>query len=318
MNLRYRPLGRTGVLVSELVLGTVDFGPRGSLDAASCREIVDCALDRGINMIDTADIYSQGVSEEMVGRALEGRRGQVLIATKAHGRTGSGVNDRGSSRLHLMQAVEASLRRLRTDWIDLYQLHLPDDATPLEETLHALDDLVRQGKVRYVGTSNFPAWQLVEALWVSDRHHLVRIASEQPRYSLLDRRIEREILPACRHHGIAILPWGPLAGGDLTGKYRLGAPLPPDSRRARHGQDPSSPAWLRRLQVVESLLELATEAELPLAQFALLWLLQQDGVTAPIVGARSVRQLEESLYALDRRLPDGLARKAGDLTAEFA
>lgn len=316
--MRYRPFGRTGVQVSEVALGSLSFGPRGNPDRNACTAIIHRALDAGINLVDTADIYSGGVAEEIVGQALKGRRTDVLIATKVHGRTGDGPNERGSSRLHILQAVEASLRRLQTDWIDLYQLHLPDPATPVDETMRALDDLVRQGKVRYVGTSNFAGWQLAEALWASDRLHTVPIVSEQPEYNLLARRVEREILPACRAFGLAVLPWAPLRRGLLTGKYRAGDALPPGSRYARQHEDARAEAWHRQVAVVEQLRPLAQAADLTLGQFALLWVLRQDGVTSPVIGPRTMAHLEENLTALDRILPDELAARAGMLTAQFA
>ncbi len=315
--MRYRPLGRTGVMVSEISLGSVNFGPRGNPDAAECMAMVHRALDAGINLLDTADIYSAGVAEEILGQALRGRRDSVLIATKVHGRTGSGPNDRGSSRLHILRAVEASLRRLQTDWIDLYQLHLPDGDTPIEETLRALDDLQRQGKVRYAGTSNFAAWQLVEALWAGDRHGLVPIASEQPEYSLLARRIECEVLPACRRFGLAVLPWSPLKGGELGGQYRLGEPLPDGSRRARNGTDPASEGWRNRMRAVDELRILAADAGLPLSQFSLLWVMRQDGITCPIVGPRNMEQLKDCLAVADQELAEEFDRRARDLTAAF-
>lgn len=316
--MHYNLLGRTGVHVGELSLGSVSFGPRGNPDADACVAMIHRALDAGVNLVDTADIYSAGVSEEIVGRALRGRRDDVLLATKVHGRTGEGPNQRGSSRLHIMQAVEASLRRLGTDWIDLYQLHLPDADTPIEETLRALDDLVRQGKVRYVGTSNFASWQLVFALWASQRDHLVQVVSEQPPYSLLDRHIEREILPACRAFDIALLPWGPLHGGDLSGKYTVGQPLPPGSRRARESADVDSSAWQARMRAVDELRPLAREAELTLSQFALVWVMRREGVTSPIIGPRTMEQLEDNLGALDRDVPQELLDRATELTAPFA
>lgn len=316
--MQYKPLGRTGVQIGEISLGSVSFGPRGNPDVEACVRIVHRALDAGMNLVDTADIYSAGVSEQIVGRALKDRRSSVLVATKFCGRTGDGPNDRGNSRLHIMQAVEASLRRLQTDWIDLYQLHLPDRDTPIEETLRALDDLVRQGKVRYIGTSNFAGYELVAALWASDRGKLVSIASEQPPYSLLDRRIEREILPACRAFGIGVLPWGPLRGGELTGKYSLGRALPQDTRRARQNQDTTAADWQDRMRAVDELRPLALAAELSLSQFALQWVMRQPGVTSPIIGPRTMDQLEDNLGALQKDVPAELLARAAEITARFA
>lgn len=317
MELRHNLLGRTGVRVSELSLGTVSFGPRGNSDVDACVAIIHRALDAGINLVDTADVYSAGVSEEIVGRALKGRRGGVVLASKVHGRMGEGPNQRGSSRLHIIAAVEASLRRLGTDWIDLYQLHLPDADTPIEETLSALSDLVRQGKVRYVGTSNFAGFQLVSALWAAQRAHLVPVVSEQPSYSLLDRHIEREILPACREFGIALLPWGPLHGGELSGKYTLREPLPQGSRRARQNTDVESAGWRDRMQAVDELRPLAREAELSLSQFSLAWVARREGVTSPIIGPRTMEQLEDNLGAVERALPQELMDRATGITARF-
>lgn len=315
--MHYRPLGRTGVRVSALSLGSLSFGPRGNEDRTACTAIIHRALDAGINLIDTADIYSGGSAEEIVGAALKGRRRDVLLATKVHGRTGDGPNDRGSSRLHIVQAVEDSLRRLQVEWIDLYQLHLPDPDTAIDETLRAMDHLVQQGKVRYIGTSNFAGWQLASALWSSERHHLAPIVSEQPEYSLLQRHIEREILPACRAFGLAVLPWGTSRRGLLTGKYPVDGPLPPGSRYARQNQDTQVAAWRTRVSVVQQLRPLAAEAGLTLGQFALLWVMQQDGVTSPIIGPRTIEQLDENLSVLDLALPEELSAQATELTSQF-
>lgn len=295
----------------------MNFGPRGNPDRAECTAIVHRALTAGINLVDTADIYSVGIAEEIVGTALKGCRDDVLIATKVHGRTGAGPNDLGSSRLHILRAVEASLKRLGTDRIDLYQLHLPDADTPIEETLRALDDLVRQGKVLYIGTSNFAGWQLATALWTSERHRLVPIASEQPEYSLLERHIEREILPACKKFGLAVLPWSPLKGGELSGQYRRGEPAPEGSRHARRGTDTSAADWNARMATVEQLRQLAAQAGMSLSQFALLWVMRQEGITSPILGPRTLDQLEDSLQVLGRELPEELAQRAQSLTAQY-
>ena len=228
----YRLLGRAGVKVSPLCLGSMNFG--AAADEAQSTRVIHAALDAGINFIDTADIYSKGRSEEVIGKALAGKRDGVVLATKVWGRMGTGPNDAGTSRLHIMQAVEASLKRLQTDHIDLYQLHRPDTETPMDEKLSALTDLVRQGKVRYIGTSNYPAWQLCESLWVSDVNRFERFVSEQPQYSILSRAVENEVLDFCRQHGFAVIPWSPLAGGRLTGKYRKDRPAPADSVSYTH------------------------------------------------------------------------------------
>ncbi len=242
--MEHRQLGGSGLMVPVLSLGTATFGGGndffrhwGSTDVEGATRLVDICLEHGVSLFDTADVYSAGLSEEILGKAVAGRRDQVLLATKGTFRTAPGPNGRGSARHRLIGACEASLRRLGTDYIDLYQLHGFDAVTPVEETLRALDDLIRAGKVRYVGTSTYAAWQLVEALWVAKELGLNRFVCEQPPYNLLDRRVERELMPMARAHGVGVIPWSPLAGGLLTGKYRRGAPLPADSRLA----DPASP-----------------------------------------------------------------------------
>ena len=226
----YRPLGRTGIRVSTLGLGTMVLGAWGNTDHAACRRIIHRALDAGINLVDTADVYAHGESEEIVGEALQGRRDDVVLATKFHGGMGSDPNERGNSRRWISRAVEGSLRRLGTDHIDLYQIHRPDPDTAIEETIDALTDLVRAGKIRAWGTSTFPAGELVEACWAADRRGVAHPHSEQPPYSILARGIERDVLPVCARHGIGVLVWSPLSGGWLTGKYRRDAPMPSGSR----------------------------------------------------------------------------------------
>lgn len=319
--MEYRRLGRTGLKVSELCLGTMTFG--GQADEETSGRIIHRALDAGVNFIDTADIYpmggtveTAGRTEEIVGRALRGRRDGVVLATKVRGATGPGPNDQGLSRRHIMQAVEASLRRLGTDYIDLYQVHWPDVETPLEETLRALDDLVRQGKVRYVGCSNFEAWRLCKALWISDKYGLARFDSLQPRYNLLDRRVEREHLALCQEEGLGVIPYSPLGGGLLTGKYRPGQEPPPGTRgavSARFGR------WLTEgnLRAVAAVQELAQARGVTAAQFALAWLLSRPAVTAPIIGVTREEQLDELLGAVGLRLtPEELA--AADRLADAA
>ena len=300
--MNYVNFGRTGVQVSPLTLGCMMFGAKTGLDE-SCR-IIDRALDAGLNFIDTADVYSRGVSEEFTGEALKrnGRRDHVFLATKAHGvMDDSDPNMRGNTRRHLIAACEASLRRLQTDHIDLYQIHRPQPDVPIDETLRALDDLVRAGKVRYLGTSTFAAWQVVESLWCAKELHLNRFVSEQPPYNLLDRRIERELLPACRTYGLATLPWSPLAGGLLTGKYRAGQPIPAGSRFADKDNSPfNARRWTdASLTLIERLVPLAAAKAVTLSQFALAWVLHQPGVTSAIVGPRTLDQLEDNLRALD-------------------
>ena len=307
--MEYRTLGSAGVKVSPLCLGCMNFG--GATSEEDSIRIIHAALDAGINFLDTANVYNKGVSEEFVGKALQGKRDQVFLATKVHGTMGPGPNDSGNSRYHIFQQVEASLKRLKTDRIDLYQLHRPDSATPMEEQLGALTDLVRQGKVRYLGTSTFPAWQLCEAMWISDRKNLERFVCEQPPYSILSRKIEADVLPFCRKYGFAVIPWSPLAGGWLSGKYRKGQKPPEGSRGARRGweTDPDSPSEETRLRVdaVEKLVAVADQAGIPLSQFALAWNLANPIVTAPIIGPRTMEQLQDNLKAIDVSLgPDTL------------
>lgn len=304
--MEYRPLGRTGVRVSPLCLGAMMFGGRTSPSDAA--DIIDRALDSGINFIDTANVYAQGRSEEAVGAALarNGRRNDVILATKVHGRIGEGPNAMGNSRRHIIEQCHASLRRLGTDWIDLYQIHRPQPDIPIDETLRALDDLVRFGKVRYIGTSTFAAWQLVESLWVSKEYGLERFVCEQPPYNLLDRRIERELLPMARTYGFAIIPWSPLAGGLLTGKYTRNAPPPPDSRYANLD---ANPMYRRRMNnaiwdVIEPLEALARDKGTTISRLALAWCMHQSGVTSPIIGPRTKEQLEDNLAALDVAITD--------------
>ncbi len=234
--MEYRSLGRTGVMVSPLCLGAMNFG--GPTDEAASIQIINRALDGGINFIDTANVYNAGESERIVGKALKenGKRDQVVLATKANGAMGPGPNDRNITRYHIMKACDDSLRRLQTDHIDLYQMHRPSFTIPQDETLRALDDLVRQGKVRYIGSSTHPAWMLMEALATSERYGLNRYVTEQPPYNLLDRRIENELVPLCQRYGVGIIPWSPLAGGVLAGRYRPGEQAPADSRMARSGK----------------------------------------------------------------------------------
>jgi aryl-alcohol dehydrogenase-like predicted oxidoreductase len=317
--MEYRPLGRTGVQVSALCLGCMNFG--GRADAATAGAIIARALDAGINFIDTADVYGhdptnfevgRGRSEEIVGRALrEGRRrAQVILATKAHFPMADDPNARGNSRRHLIAACEASLRRLRTDYIDLYQLHHPSNEVPIDETLRALDDLVRAGKVRYIGASAFAAWQLVESLWAAKEHGLNRFVSEQPPYHLLDRRAERELLPMARTYGLAVLPWSPTAGGFLAGRYRRGRPIPEGARLERFWRS-AAEAQLSdaAFDVLDVVLALSAEQGCTPAQLALAWCAQQPGVTCPIIGPRTLEQLDDALGALAVRLSDeGRAR----------
>ena len=300
--MHYVPFGRTGVKVSPLTLGCMMFG--GKTSAEDSARIIDRALDAGINFLDTANVYNEGRSEEVTGAALKrnGKRARVFLATKVHrSMDDSDPNAGGLSRRHIVAECEASLRRLQTDHVDLYQLHRQQTDTAIDETLRALDDLVRAGKVRYFGTSTWAAWQITEALWCSDRHHLHRVVCEQPPYNLLDRRIERELLPMCRTYGIATIPWSPLAGGLLSGKYRAGAAPATGTRYANTRENPLlAKRWTdASLAVVEKLLPLAAAKGVPLSQFALAWAMHQPGITSPIVGPRTLEQLEDNLGALE-------------------
>ena len=302
----YRKLGRTGLKVSELGLGTMQFG--WTADEATAFAVMDVFVAAGGNFIDTADVYSRwaagnpgGVSEEIIGRWMKarGNRGQMVLATKARGQMWDGPNGEGLSRAHLMRACEDSLRRLGADHIDLYQTHWVDEETPIEETLRALDDLVRAGKVRYIGCSNISAWRLAKALWASDRLNLARYDSLQPHYNLAHRaEFERELRPLCQDEGIGVIPYSPLAGGFLTGKYRRDAV--PTSARADGIQKRYFDE--RGFAILHALEATAKTRELTIAQTALAWLLSQPVITAPIVGANSVEQLDESLAAAGVRL----------------
>ena len=295
----HRNLGRTGVKVSSICLGAMMFGGRTAPEDSYA--IVEMAIDQGINFIDTANRYSLGRSEEVVGEAIKrrGRRDSLILATKVHGQMDAeDPNTQGNSRRHIIQQCEASLRRLQTDWIDLYQIHRPQSDIPIDETLRAMDDLIRDGKVRYIGSSTFGAWQLVESVYVAKQLGLNRFICEQPPYNLLDRRIERELLPMAQTYGFAIIPWSPLGGGLLTGKYQRGQPLPEGARFSDQGR----PGASRRLNdrvydVVEGLQPLAREKGCTLSQFALAWVMQQPGVTSAIIGPRTMEQFDDNIGA---------------------
>jgi aryl-alcohol dehydrogenase-like predicted oxidoreductase len=307
--MEYRNLGKTGVKVSPLCMGTMQFG--WSVDEAKSHRILSHSFEAGLNFIDTADIYSSwvsgnpgGVSEEIIGRwRLQAKipRDRVVIATKVRGRMGEGPNDEGLSRVHLLNAVEASLRRLQTDYIDLYQLHWPDDETQIEETLHALDELVKQGKVRYLGVSNFKAWEVMRALWSSDSLNLACIDVVQPHYNLIERaEFERELRAVCATYRLGVIPYSPLAGGFLTGKYRRDQPLP-DSRRAEGRKALFNE---RNFILLDKMDGIAKAHRATASQIALAWLLADTLISSLIVGATSVEQLEENLGALDLHLED--------------
>ena len=297
-------MGSTVIRVSELCLGTMTFGREA--DEPTSRKLVDRFLETGGNFVDTADVYAEGESEEITGRALQGRRDEVVLATKVRFPTGEGINDYGASRRHIRMGVEASLRRLGTDWIDLYQIHCWDAHTPLEETLSTLDDLVHEGKVRYAGASNYTAWQLAKSIGLATHRGWVGFASLQPEYSLITRDIERELLPLCREEGLAVLPWSPLAGGVLTGKYREGEDFPEGTR----GGDTEEPITFtyrlheRAWGIVEAVRKVAGETGKTPSQVALNWVVHRPGVTAPIIGARTMDQLEDNLGSVGWQLEE--------------
>src|SRR5215213_1956095 len=313
--MEYRRLGRTGLMVSELCLGTMTFGRE--LDEEGSEGITARFLEAGGNFVDTADVYEHGACEEIVGHAIkDARRDELVLATKVRFPMGDGPNDVGLSRKHILSGCEAILRRLGTDYIELYQVHMWDAATPLEETLSALTDLVRAGKVRYIGASNFTGWQLVKAVYVSE---LERFVSLQPQYSLVERNVEREVLPACREAGVGVIPWGPLGGGFLSGKYRRGQE-PPDDSRIAEAPDEFEEAWVRRnvernWRTLEVVGEISEETGKSYAQISLNWLLRQEGVTAPIIGARRLDQLEDNLGAAGWELDEEPVRRLSEASA---
>ena len=304
----YRTLGRSGIQVSVLGLGTMVLGPWGDDDAGSAIRTVHAALDAGINLIDCADIYGHGVSEELVGRALRGRRDDVVLATKFSSPMGDGPNQRGGSRRWIERALDASLRRLGTDHVDIYYDHRPDPHTDIDETLGALSDLVRRGKVRAIGTSTFPAEQLVDAAWVAERRGHVRVTVEQPPYSLLARGIERSVLPTCERLGMSAVTWAPLNGGWLTGKYTAGGAAPAGSRAATHGDhfDYDGPAAAAKAAAVEALTKLAADAGITLPQLAVAFTLAHRRVASALLGPRRADQLTSLLPAATVRLDDDL------------
>ena len=308
--MEYRSLGRTGVRVSTHCLGAMMFGSWGNTDVDEGVGMIHRAIDAGVNFIDTADVYSAGESEEIVGRALKGRRDEVVLATKVHGAMGRGMNERGNSRLWIMREVENSLRRLGTDHIDLYQIHRPDPSVDIEETLGALTDLVRQGKVRFIGSSTFPSFQMVEAQWVAERRGLERFVCEQPPYSVFTRHIERGVLPVARRYGMGVIVWSPLAGGWLAGRYRKGEEPPADSRAVRYRRrgrlhdrfDVSRPEVRRKQEIVEQLATVADKAGISLTHLAIAFTLAHPGVTSAIIGPRTPEQLDDLLAGADVRL----------------
>ncbi len=311
-----RTLGRTGVQVSPLCLGAMMFGGWGEPDHDASVRVIHRALDAGINFIDTADVYSRGESEEIVGEALAGgRRENVVLATKFHGTMGEDPNEAGNSRRWVMREVEASLKRLQTDWIDLYQVHRWDPWTDHEETLGALSDLVSAGKVRYVGSSTYPAAQVVKAQWVARERGYTRFVCEQPPYSILARGIEADVLPTCREFGMGVIPWSPLGGGWLSGRWRKGAEDLTSRRAARLPQryDLSIPANQAKLDAADALAQLADESGISLIHMALAFVIRHPAVTAAIIGPRTMEQLEGQLGATDVELDDAILDRIDEI-----
>ena len=307
--MHYRTLGRTGIKVSPYALGAMMFGAIGNPDHDDSIRIIHKALDAGINFIDTADAYSRGESEEIVGEALKGRRDQVVLATKVHLPMGDDPNQRGNSRRWIMTEAENSLRRLQTDYIDLYQIHRPDPDTDIEETLSALSDLIHAGKVRVIGSSAMPASDIVEAQWVAGRRGLERFRTEQPSYSILNRGIEAEVLPVAQRYGMGTLVWSPMAGGLLTGRYRKGEQA--STHRAGFGFRHLSDE--RRLDAVEQIIPLAEKAGLPMTHLAMAFAIAHPGVTSAIIGPRTMDQLDDLLASVDVTLTDEILDRIDEI-----
>lgn len=294
----HQNLGRSGVKISRLTLGTMMFG--GPTSEADSIRIIHQAIDRGINSLDTANIYNAGESEVVVGKAIADRRSEVILATKGRGPMGAGPNDAGASRVHLMRALDDSLKRLGTDYVDIYYQHTPDYGTPIEETLRALDDMVRSGRVRYIACSNFRAWRLCEALWTSDRLNLNRFACVQPLYNIVNRDIEVELLPLCQEHGIGVITYSPLARGILTGKYRPGEPVPDGSRASRNDKRMQQAEWRDvSLEISQKLTAYCSERGVNPSQFALAWCMANPIVTSVIIGPRTQEQFDDNLGCFD-------------------
>jgi len=315
----YRTLGRTGIKVSNYCLGAMMFGAWGNPDHKDCESIIDAALDGGVNFVDTADVYSAGESEEIVGKALKGKRDGVVLATKVHGNMGADRNQRGNSRRWITSEVENSLRRLQTEWIDLYQIHRPDPSCDIDETLGALTDLVRQGKVRSIGSSTFPAEEIVEAQWVAEKRGRERFVCEQPPYSIFSRSVESSVLPTCQRYDMGVIAWSPLNRGWLTGKYRRGEPVPEGSRATRGRMpeqfDQTLPSNQRKLDLVEDLLKLSTDAGCSLTHMAMAFVVQHPAVTSAIIGPRTMDQLTDLLAGQDVKLDDSILDRIDELCA---
>jgi aryl-alcohol dehydrogenase-like predicted oxidoreductase len=310
--MHYRTLGKTGIKVSPYCLGAMMFGAGGNADHDDSIRIIHKALDAGINFIDTADGYSRGESEEIVGKALKGRRENVVLATKAHLPMGDDPNQQGNSRRWLTRELEASLRRLQTDHVDLYQIHRPSPDTDIEETLSALTDLMRAGKVRAIGSSTFPVSEIVEAQWVAERRSLARLRSEQPPYSILNRGIEREVLPICEKYGMGVLVWSPLAKGMLTGRYRKGQPQPESIRVKRF---PGQMSDERNLDAIEKLLPIANAAALSLTHMSMAFVMAHPGVTSAIIGPRTMGHLDDLLAGIEVALSDEVLDSIDEVVA---
>lgn len=307
--MQYRPLGHTGINVSPYGLGTMMFGSAGNADHEESIRIIHRALDAGINLVDTADVYSAGETEEIVGKALKGRRDNVVLASKFHYPMGEDPNRRGNSRRWIMKAVEESLRRLQTDYLDLYQVHRPDPTVDIDETLSALSDLVHSGKVRAIGTSTFPASEIVEAQWASQRNGFERFRAEQPPYSILNRSVEREVFPVTQRYGMGTLIWSPLGQGLLTGRYRKGH----QGDTHRSGAMPTHFADERKLDVVEQLLSLTVDAGLPMTHFAMAFAITHPAVTSAILGPRTMAQLDDLLEGAEVTLTDDLLDRIDEI-----
>jgi aryl-alcohol dehydrogenase-like predicted oxidoreductase len=313
--MNYRPLGRTGLKVSPLCLGAMMFGAWGNRDHDDSVSIIHAALDAGINFIDTADVYSAGESETIVAQAIKGRRDELVVATKFHGRMGEDPNMAGNTRRWILRACEGSLRRLQTDYLDLYQAHRPEPDTDIDETLGALSDLVHQGKVRYLGTSTFPGSAIVEAQWVAERRHRERFVCEQPPYSILVRGVEAEILPVCQQYGLGVIPWSPLAGGWLSGKWRLGREDLSSQRAARvpGRYELSRPENQRKLEAADALAQLAEGSGMSLVHLGLAFVLNHPAVTSAIIGPRTREHLDSQLGATDVRLSEEILDRIDDI-----
>jgi len=305
--MEYRRMGRSGLKVSEICLGTMTFGH--GTDEAATKQIVDLAFDAGVNFFDTANGYAGGESEVLLGRALKGRRREAIVASKFFNPMGTGPNDSGMSRVHIIQALEDSLHRLQMDYVDIYYIHHVDVQTPLEEMLHALDDMVHQGKVRYIACSNYEAWRLMEALWISETKNLARFECYQPQYSLVVRDIEEEIIPVCQLKGLGVVVWSPLGGGFLTGKYKPGERTATGTRSEEGWAYPQRYFAPNADDTLAELLGVATELGRTPAQVANRWVLEQPAITSAIIGARTVEQARDNLLAGGWKMPaDALAR----------